>query len=187
MWSVYAGGPETRLLVSESLEPVRCAKGMRVIPDVDFRGAPQFDILIAPGGYAVFDEMRNARLLSFLARQGGGAQHILSVCTGSFLLYAAGLLDGKAATTNWKAIDRFEELAGAPVIEERWTKAGKVWTASGVSAGIDMTLAFIAETAGEDVASKVQLHAEYFPDQRVYGNEVQHVRRPSYFHRLERR
>lgn len=187
MWSVYADGPGTRMMVAQSREPITCAKGMIVVPHASFEEAPSFDILVVPGGYSVFDEVRNERLLQFLATQISGAKHVLSICSGTFLLHAAGVLRHRRAATNWKVLQRLRELGDVELVEERWTRDGDIWTGGGVSAGIDLTLAFIAAVAGEDVASSVQLHAEYYPSGRIYGDR--HVRpdAPAYLRRLTAR
>jgi transcriptional regulator GlxA family with amidase domain len=184
MWSVYADGPRTRMMVAQSREPITCAKGMVVVPHASFEETPSFDILVVPGGYSVFDEMHNEALLQFLAKQIGGARHVLSICSGTFLLHAAGALRQRRAATNWKALQRLRELGDVEPVEERWARDGNVWTGGGVSAGIDLTLEFIAAVAGEDVASSVQLHAEYYPSGRIYGDRHRHADAPAYMRRL---
>ena len=105
-----------------------------------------------------------------------------SVCSGSFILQAAGLLDGRSATTHWKAIGALRAL-GVDVVEERFVHDGPVWSSGGVSAGIDMTLAFIADQAGEQAAYETQMNAEYFPDGRRYGHPETHPQVPLYVKR----
>ena len=104
----------------------------------------------------------------------------MSVCTGSFVLHAAGLLDGKRETTHWGSLPRLRELRDVEVLEERFVRDGDVWTAAGVSAGIDMMLAFIADFAGVEVAGKVQAAAEYYPLPIRYGEFDQSDRAPVY-------
>lgn len=181
MWHKYAGGPAPRL-VARSLEPVTCAHGMRVLPDLDFAGAGVLGQLLVPGGFAAFDEMKRDDLTGFVRRQADAGAAVLSVCSGSFILLAAGLLDGRRASTNWKVIPRLRD-AGVEVIEERYTRDGPVWTSAGVSAGIDMLLAYIEDVRGEEVASLVQLHAEYFPEGRVYGHAREAQPVPDYVRR----
>jgi transcriptional regulator GlxA family with amidase domain len=169
MWHKYAGGPKP-VLVSRNLEPVSCAHGMRVLPDRSFSGQAELALthLLVPGGFAAFDEMKRPELTDFVRRTFDAGADLLSVCSGSFILQAAGILEGRKASTNWKAIEPLRQL-GVEVVEERYTQDGPVWTSAGVSAGIDMLLAYIAAVQGENVASTVQLHAEYFPEARVYG------------------
>jgi len=167
MWHKYAQGPKP-LLLARSLEPVTCAHGMRVLPDVDFDQVGTLTHLLVPGGYTAFDEMKQPDLLSLVQRQQEAGATLLSVCSGSFILMAAGALAGRRASTNWKAVAMLRE-AGVQVQEQRYTHDGPVWTSAGVSAGIDMLLAYIAHAQGEETASLVQLHAEFYPEGRVYG------------------
>jgi transcriptional regulator GlxA family with amidase domain len=104
---------------------------------------------------------------------------MLSVCTGSFVLQAAGLLAGRSATTYWSLLPALREL-GVPVLEQRFVHDGPVWTSAGVSAGTDMMLAYIAHVAGDDAAGKVQLSAEYYPAATRYGRQAEDPRAPAY-------
>lgn len=178
MWHTYAGGPAP-LLVARSLDPVRCAHGMRVLPDADFSCAPALTHLLVPGGFAAFDEMQQTDLMAFVRRCANAGATLMSVCSGSFILLAAGVLAGRRASTNWKVVNRLRE-AGVEVVEQRYTQDGPVWTSAGVSAGIDMLLAYIVRTQGEAVAGQVQLHAEYFPEGRLYGPVPDGLARPAY-------
>jgi transcriptional regulator GlxA family with amidase domain len=105
---------------------------------------------------------------------------VLSVCTGSFVLHAAGLLEGKRATTHWASLARLRALGNVTVVEERYVHDGNVWSAAGVSAGIDLMLAFIASVAGVESAGKVQFAAEYYPSGIRYGGFEAHAQAPSY-------
>ena len=113
--------------------------------------------------------MHNERLVRFVATRAASASHVLSVCTGSSILYAAGLLKGRCATTHWKALDQMRKLDGVTFVEQRWVRDGNVWTSAGVSAGIDLMLGFIETIDGTKAAGNVQKNAEYYPDGRVYG------------------
>jgi transcriptional regulator GlxA family with amidase domain len=119
-------------------------------------------------------------MLAFLRRVAPDCRHVLSVCTGSFVLHAAGLLAGRRATTHYGSLDRLRALGDIDVVEERFVKDGNVWTAAGVSAGLDMTLALIAEVAGEATAGKVQLETEYVPSAALYGGIERDPRAPRY-------
>ena len=114
--------------------------------------------------------MANPALIDFIRRQSAGCRAVLSVCTGAFLLHAAGLLSGQRATTHWASLDRLRALGDVEVVKERFTRSGAIWTAAGISAGMDLMLLFIAETDAEDVAPAVQLESEYFPGLRMYGS-----------------
>lgn len=179
MWQQVAGGPDC-LVIAEQAEPVRCAKGLSVNPHVSFADCPPLDFLLVPGGQGTRSEVTNPAMLDFIRKQAASCQALLSVCTGSFVLHAAGLLSGKRATTHWGSLARLRALGDVQVIEERFTRDGNVWCSAGVSAGIDLTLALIAEVAGPDTAGKVQFAAEYYPAQERYGSYTSHAQAPAY-------
>ncbi len=104
MWRQVAGGPAC-VLVAQSSAPVVCAKGMSVNPSTDFEHCPELDYLVVPGGQGTRTEVDNPRLLEFVASQARESQAVLSVCTGAFVLHAAGLLSGKRATTHLASLD----------------------------------------------------------------------------------
>jgi transcriptional regulator GlxA family with amidase domain len=179
MWRSYARGPEC-LTVAASAGPMRCAKGLGVVVDHGYEDCPPLDYLLVPGGFAAFEVMSDAALLGFLRDRAAGARAVLSVCTGSFILHAAGLLEGRAATTHWKALPRLRAAAGVRVQETRFTQDGPIWTSGGVSAGMDLLLAFIAAEAGEEAASLVQWNAEYYPDGTRHGHAHESAEAPAY-------
>jgi transcriptional regulator GlxA family with amidase domain len=113
--------------------------------------------------------MKNEALLAWVRATAERAKHVLSVCTGSFILHAAGLLDGRRATTHWKGFDRMRKLDRVKLVEQRWVRDGNVWTSAGVSAGMDLLLGFIETIDGPEAAAAVQKNAEYYPDGRIYG------------------
>jgi transcriptional regulator GlxA family with amidase domain len=178
MWR-RLGGPEA-VIVAERLEPVVCTNGLSLNPHVDFEQCPPLDYLLIPGGEGTRREVDNEAAIGFIANQAHHCRAILSVCTGAFLLHRAGLLAGRAATTHWRSLDRLRSLENVRVLEERFVKDGNVWTAAGVSAGIDLILAFIADVAGEDVAGKVQFGAEYYPSSRRFGRAYLSEKAPGY-------
>lgn len=113
-------------------------------------------------------EVENAALIRFVQQQAASCKHILSVFTGAFILQAAGFLQGKRATTHWQLLSRLRAYPEVTVVEQRFVRDGNIWTATGISAGIDLALAFIADQAGEDVAGRIQLAAEYYPHTITY-------------------
>ncbi len=151
-------------LVSERRGEVRCAKGLRVVSDYSFETAPAPDIVVVPGGQGTRLESTNPAMLAYLSKSAETAELMTSVCTGSFVLEAAGLLKGKRATTHWASMDRLRALATVNVVEERWLDDGKVITSSGVSSGIDMALYIAGRLWGAGNARLVQKAMEYFPD-----------------------
>ena len=180
MWSQYANGPEKCLMIAETKEPVRCSNGMIVQPHVSFNDAPQLDYLLIPGGFGTRNQVENQKLISFVSEQAKNCKAILSVCTGSFILHACGLLKGKKATTHWLSLVQLRKLRDVEVVEERIVKDGNIWTSSGVSAGIDLALEFIKHEAGDDTAGSVQSFAEYYPSGKNYGTFHTDPKAPGY-------
>lgn len=180
MWGRFFGGPDQRLIVAQSLQPVNCAKGLSVNPHVSFDECPGLDYLLVPGGQGTRTEVDNRTLVHFISEQSVRCAAVLSVCTGSFLLHKAGLLSGKKATTHWNSLDRLKELGDVTVVEDRLVRDGNIWTSAGVSAGIDMALAFIADVAGDEIAGRVQLAAEYYPAPARYGTAHKNPAAPGY-------
>ncbi len=125
-------------------------------------GCPPLDALLVPGGKGTRELVHDAAVLDFVRTQAAGAQAVMSVCTGAFVLQAAGLLAGRSATTYWSMLPALREL-GVQVLEQRFVHDGPVWTSAGVSAGTDMMLAYIAHVAGDDTAGKVQLGCRVLP------------------------
>ena len=151
-------------LVAERGGEVRCAKGLRVIASHSFETAPAPDIVVVPGGQGSRGESSNPAMLDYLSKAAGQAELMTSVCTGSFVLEAAGLLKGKRATTHWASMDRLRALGTVNVVAERWLDEGKVITSSGVSSGIDMALYITGRLWGAGNARLVQKAMEYFPE-----------------------
>lgn len=180
MWSKVADGPTQCLVVAQASGPVRCAKGLSINPHYSFADCPRLDYILVPGGQGTRREVVNSVLLDFVSDQARTCKAVLSVCTGSFVLHAAGLLSGKKATTHWASLERLRALGDVSVVEERYVRDGNVWSSSGVSAGIDLMLAFIASEAGDQAAGKVQFSAEYYPTAVRYGGYETHPQAPGY-------
>ncbi len=180
LWSRRLDGPETCLLVAQIRAPVVCAKGMSLNPHAAFDDCPPLDYLLVPGGQGTRTEVDNPALVEFVRGQARHCRAVLSVCTGAFILHRAGLLSGLRATTHWASLERLTALGDVKVTPERVVHDGNVWTGAGVSAGIDLALAFIASVAGEEVAGKIQLGAEYYPSNRLFGAVHQQPGGPAY-------
>lgn len=148
--------------VAATLEPVATDCGFAVVPTRTLETAADADVLVVPGGDGAFDAMLDPGVVAFVRRQAERATWVVSVCTGAFVLGAAGLLAGKRATTHWASAPLLEAF-GADPVPERVVADGSVVTAAGVSAGIDMALWLAAELAGQPVAERVQLQLEYDP------------------------
>ena len=150
-------------LVAEQDRSVASTQGPRSVIDDVFADGRDYDILLVPGGRGTRREVENPLLLEWLTAKAATAAYVASVCTGSALLARAGLLDGLAATSNKLAFD-WVKTQGASVrwqSRARWVEAGKFFTSSGVSAGMDMSLALIARICGEAQARQAATWAEY--------------------------
>ena len=159
--------PFSVFLISETKDPVITAGGMRVLPDYDLDDCPRLDILVVPGGWGTRTEMNNGRLVQWIGRHSKHLETLASVCTGSLLLGKAGLLDGKRATTHWRALDWMQELFPAATVERHlhFVEDGNLITSAGISAGIDMALKVVSRHLGEDVARNTAKNMEYpFPE-----------------------
>ena len=143
--------------------PVRTDNRMLAIEaDARLADVPEPDIVLVPGGPGEVAARAGGPALDWLRAAHETSTWTTSVCTGSLILAAAGLLDGRRATGHWLAMEKLREL-GADAVAERFVFDGKIVTAAGVSAGIDMALALAARIAGDDVAQAIQLGIEYDP------------------------
>ncbi|GAA1491522.1 DJ-1/PfpI family protein [Brachybacterium sacelli] len=149
-------------LAWHEVAPVGTDSGFSILPTTTFEDAPQADILLVPGGQGAFALMDDAAALDALRRQAAGARLVTSVCTGSFVLGAAGLLRGKRATTHWASLPLLEILGAIPV-QERVVRDGHLLTGGGVTSGIDLALTVAAQWYGADTARRIQLGIEYDP------------------------
>lgn len=185
-WCKYFLGPERCLMVAETMSSVVCAKGLSINPHVDFSQCPPLDYLLIPGGEGTRTEVDNEALIGFVSERGKQCKAVLSVCTGAFIMHRAGLLSGKRATTHWASLDRLRALGDVEVVEERIVQDGQIWTAAGVSAGIDLALAFIANIADEKTAGNIQLGTEYYPSSKLYGSAYKNEMAPQYLKRMRK-
>ena len=151
------------LIVAEGAEPVTTTGGMRVIPDVTIDACPPLDILVVPGGMGTRVEIKNERLLAWIAARGKAVETLTSVCTGSMLLGQAGLLDGRHATTHWRSLPWMRDSFPTVTVEEKLhvVEDGHVLTSAGISAGIDMALRVVARYHGEEIARATARNMEY--------------------------
>ena len=162
-YEVLARLPNTKVhLVADTIAPVTTDRGMQIVPSVTFADCPQLDLVMVPGGPGQQDLMEDPVVLEFLRRQASGAKYVTSVCTGSLVLGAAGLLQGRRATSHWAAIEHLKALGAIPV-SERVVVDGNIITGAGVASGIDFALAVAARLEGEEVARQIQLQIEYDP------------------------
>jgi transcriptional regulator GlxA family with amidase domain len=152
------------ILVSEKLDQVLAAGGLRLTPDVTFDNCPDLDLLIVPGGWGTHKEVNNDTLLKWIAARAASKTNLTaSVCTGSSLLGKAGLLDGREATTHWRAFDFLQEAAPKTKIRKDvlFTTVEPIFTSAGVSAGIDLSLRIVSHFFGEEIAKATARQMEY--------------------------
>ncbi|MGK3982125.1 DJ-1/PfpI family protein [Sorangium sp. So ce136] len=161
-------------LVWKTAAPVTCDRGLIMTPTVSFAGCPQLDVLCVPGGPGQIDLMEDDETLDFLRRQAAGARWVSSVCTGSLLLGAAGLLDGYRATCHWASRDQLALLGATPAAERVVIDRNRV-TGGGVSAGLDLALRLVAELAGREQAEAIQLSIEYDPAPPFQAGSPEHA------------
>ncbi|MBL26359.1 MAG: AraC family transcriptional regulator [Rhodospirillaceae bacterium] len=162
-YEVFASAPDTDVrLVWKEKEPVMSSTGLSLMPTASFADCPALDVLCVPGGGGVDALLRDETVLEFVRRQAANARFVTSVCTGSLVLGAAGLLKGKRATTHWNAHDFLDRLGATPV-RERVVEDGNLITAGGVTSGIDFGLTVIGRLLGQDEAEMIQLALEYAP------------------------
>lgn len=157
--------PNVRVhLVAKTLEPITSDLGLVITPSTTFADCPQqLEVLFTPGGTrGTLAAMEDAETLAFMRSRGAQARWITSVCTGSLILGAAGLLQGRRATSHWVARELLAQFGATPVAE-RVVQDGNVVTGAGVTAGLDFALTLMATMAGTEHARRVQLVAEYDP------------------------
>lgn len=151
-------------IVAETLEPIQCDNRLALMPQKTFQTARQADFTFIPGGSGRFSQKDNTACLEFIRTQVACNQITLSVCTGAFLLAHLELLNDREVTTYWRAIPEFKDTyPHIKICEKRIVKSGDIWSAGGISSGIDIALALIEEVDGKKRAGETQLMFEYFP------------------------
>ena len=158
----------TTHIVAKTREPVPSDCPLAIPPTATFADCPPLDLLCVPGGFGVDQAMEDEETLDFVRRAGARATYVTSVCTGAFILGAAGLLRGKRATTHW-AYHHFLPRVGAIPVRERVVRDGNTFTGGGVTAGVDFAFVVMNEIAGPVLAQTVQLGLEYDPKPPFVG------------------
>lgn len=147
----------------KTIEPIPSDCGLPLMPTITLADCPQLDLLCVPGGAPVAPVMRDAEVLDWLRKQAAGAEFVTSVCTGSLILAAAGLLNGYRAGCYWASGHQLP-LFGAEFVEERVVFDRNRVTAGGVTSGIDFAFRLIEHKLGRDMAELIQLSIEYDPE-----------------------
>ena len=150
-------------LISETNKQITAIGGLRLTPDVTISECPELDLLIVPGGWGTRKESKNKILVKWIGNQFTNDRLIASVCTGSGLLGKAGLLDGRDATTHWRAFDFLQESAPkARILKNvRFILTEPIFTSAGVSAGIDLALRIVSHVFGTEVGQATARQMEY--------------------------
>src|ERR1700753_2344296 len=160
---VFAGLPGAKIhLIWKRIEPVPTDSVLVLTPTVSFAECPQLDVICVPGGQGTDDLVSDEETLDFLRAQAKAAKYITSVCTGSLVLGAAGLLEGYRAATHWSATD-YLPLVGAPPTKTRVCTDRNRITGGGVTAGIDFALTVVSVLVDRQTAEAIQLGIEYNP------------------------
>lgn len=160
---VFSSVPGAKLhLIWKRIEPVASDSVLTLTPTTTFADCPQLDVICVPGGVGTDDMINDTEMLDFLRRQAAGAKYITSVCTGSLVLGAAGLLRGYRAATHWTAMDFLEAFGATPTRTRVCIDRNRV-TGGGVTAGIDFALTLVSILVNRKTAEAIQLRLEYNP------------------------
>jgi cyclohexyl-isocyanide hydratase len=160
---VFANLPGARLhLIWKRIEPVPSDSVLTLTPTTSFADCPQLDVICVPGGAGTNDMVNDEEMLAFLRKQAAGARYVTSVCTGSLVLGAAGLLKGYRAATHWSAMEFLEPFGAIPTRTRVCVDRNRI-TGGGVTAGIDFALTLVSILADRKTAEMIQLGMEYNP------------------------
>jgi cyclohexyl-isocyanide hydratase len=160
---VFSSVPGAQVhLIWKRIEPVPSDSVLTLTPTTTFADCPQLDVICVPGGAGTDDMVNDAEMLAFLRQQAEGAKYVTSVCTGSLVLGAAGLLEGYRATTHWSAMDHLAPFGAVPTHTRVCVDRNRV-TGGGVTAGIDFALTLVSILVDRKTAETIQLRLEYNP------------------------
>jgi cyclohexyl-isocyanide hydratase len=160
---VFSSVPGAKVhLIWKRIEPVPSDSVLTLTPTMTFADCPQLDVICVPGGFGTDELINDEEVLDFLRRQAAGAKYITSVCTGSLVLGAAGLLKGYRATTHWSAIEALALFGATPTRTRVCIDRNRI-TGGGVTAGIDFALTLVAMLVDRTTAEAIQLRLEYNP------------------------
>jgi cyclohexyl-isocyanide hydratase len=160
---VFSSVPGAKVhLIWKRIEPVASDSVLTLTPTITFADCPQLDVICVPGGFGTDEMVNDEEVLDFLRRQAEGAKYVTSVCTGSLVLGAAGLLRGYRATTHWSAMDHLAAFGAAPAKTRVCVDRNRI-TGGGVTAGIDFALTLVSIMVDRRTAEAIQLRLEYDP------------------------
>jgi transcriptional regulator GlxA family with amidase domain len=175
MLRAQSGEPaDTVVTLAEQAGPVRCAKGLRVVPDHTLADHPPLDVLVVPGGMGTRREVANAEVIDWIKASATGASWVTSVCTGALLLHEAGPARGKRVATYFGFEDELEARGDVTVVRDaRYVVDGNLVTSQGVSAGIDMALWLVGRIYGPPHSRAVRRYIQYDPAPPYLADEPQ--------------
>jgi cyclohexyl-isocyanide hydratase len=160
---VFSSIPGAKVhLIWKRIEPVPSDSVMAITPTITFADCPQLDVICVPGGLGTDDAVNDEEILAFLKQQAGAAKYVTSVCTGSLVLGAAGLLKGYRASTHWTAMEALAPFGAIPTKTRVCVDRNRV-TGGGVTAGIDFALTLVSIMVDRRTAEAIQLRLEYNP------------------------
>ncbi len=156
--------PTEKKLIGRHKGTITSSDKVKIEVDFGINDIEQLDMLVIPGGFIeTYQATKDEELLAWIRKMDKNTKYTVSVCTGAWILGAAGLLEGKKATTHWYRAEENMAQYGATFVKERYTNDGKYWTSAGVSAGIDMSLALVDQILGRNYAEFIALNLEYDP------------------------
>ncbi|MEM8926719.1 MAG: DJ-1/PfpI family protein [Bacteroidota bacterium] len=156
--------PTEKKLIGRTRDTITSSDKVKIEVDYGIDDIEQLDMLVVPGGFIeTYQATKDEELLAWIRKIDKSTKYTVSVCTGAWILGAAGVLDGKEATTHWYRAEENLAKYGATFIKKRYTNDGKYWTSAGVSAGIDMSLALVDQILGRNYAEFIALNLEYDP------------------------
>lgn len=179
-WKNFLDAPIDLMLIAQDKHKIQCENQLEFKAHLSLSEAPTLDFLLIPGGPGRIAQVQNHELINFIKAQYRHCEYLLSVCTGAFLVQAAELVDNYSATTYWRAIRELAQFKSVDIVEQRIVHDGKIWSAGGISSGLDLAFAFIEHIAGRETAGQLQLLFEYFPSQPRYANKKLFNELPSY-------
>ena len=161
-WEVFGESGFNVFTVAEKRVPITAVFGQKIVPDYTFADSPHADVLVVPGG-GVSQAVDNSRLIKWVQANAQSSQHVMSVCTGAFILAKAGLLDGLSATTIKGSIDELARFSPKTTVvyDKRYVDNGKIITTGGLSAGIDGAFHVVEKLKGKTEAEQTAQHMEY--------------------------
>ncbi len=172
-YQVFRSAGLKTFLIAKTKGPIKMSNGVTITVDKSIDEVQQLDVLLVPGGADATalqtDTTNNAEVLEWIKAIDKTSIYTTSVCTGAWILGAAGLLEGKDATTHWYRAEEMLTKYGADFKEKRWVKDGKYWTSAGVTAGLDMSLAIVNHLFGKEYTQAVMLDLEYDPQPPIQG------------------